>query len=131
MYVLIDNSSPTLIELRLSADGVTESVRQFDRSVYPSLPEALRAALAEVQQTPQDLSGVAVTVGHGRFTATRVAVTVVNTLAFALGIPVAAVPAGRSDDWLDILTAQTAGTYVLPEYSGPPRLGGQEVSYDV
>jgi tRNA threonylcarbamoyladenosine biosynthesis protein TsaB len=59
------------------------------------LPE-VEAAVAAAGLRPQDLGAVAVDVGPGSFTGTRVGVTAAKTIAFTLGIPVVGVPSLRA-----------------------------------
>ena len=70
-----------------------------------------------------DLLGVAVVVGLGRFTATRIAVTVANTLSFALRIPVTAVNSADIERAEKLLRGKRAGVYVSAKYSGEARIG--------
>ncbi len=131
MYLLFDNSSATEIVIFYSQAGTSVQERRFERSSAGSLLRALHDLLLDLGLDKSVLQGVATLVGQGRFTATRVAVTVANTLAFALKIPVIAVLSTEGLAWVAALKKQLVGTYVLPEYSGPPRLGGKDVSYDV
>jgi tRNA threonylcarbamoyladenosine biosynthesis protein TsaB len=52
----------------------------------------LDRVLADAGWSPRDLQGLAVAVGPGSFTGLRVGISSVKGLAFALGLPVAAVP---------------------------------------
>jgi len=71
-----------------------------------------------------DVSGLAVLVGQGRFTATRVAVTIANTLAFACHIPVIAVTELDLDEVARRLAVQPLGQWASAMYSGEARVGG-------
>lgn len=71
----------------------------------------------------KDLRCLAVVVGRGRFTATRVAVTMANALAFCLKIPVVAV---KDLNWKKInaaLKKARPGVYVSAKYSGEANIG--------
>jgi tRNA threonylcarbamoyladenosine biosynthesis protein TsaB len=53
---------------------------------------AIDRVLADAGWSPRDLQGLAVAIGPGSFTGLRVGISTVKGLAFALGVPVAAVP---------------------------------------
>ncbi len=53
---------------------------------------AVDRLLADAAWRPRDLEGLAVGVGPGSFTGLRIGVAAVKGLAFALGVPIAAVP---------------------------------------
>ncbi len=71
------------------------------------------------------LSAIAVlgvVVGVGKFTGTRLAVTMANTLAYSLKIPVISLEKNFDQQAaLDLARVATVGTYVMPVYSGPAR----------
>ncbi len=72
------------------------------------------------------ISGLAVRVGSGSFTSTRMAVTTANALAYALNIPVVAV--GPDENWPnqnigERIACAHPGQYVLATYSGAPNIG--------
>jgi tRNA threonylcarbamoyladenosine biosynthesis protein TsaB len=48
--------------------------------------------LADARWSPRDLEGLAVSIGPGSFTGLRIGVSTVKGLAWALGLPIAAVP---------------------------------------
>lgn len=128
MYLLLDNTQGETIVIH-SANATKEiSIHQFDRTRVGSLLGAIDQLLLNLSLSRSDIQGVAVVGGQGRFTATRVAVTVGNMLALTLQIPVITVPT-TAEGWLTLLQQHKAGTYALPHYSGPPRLGGKEITY--
>ncbi len=83
----------------------------------------LEKFLASNKATLKDLVGLGVVMGVGRFTATRLLVTMTNALSYSLKIPVL-----RLDNDFDIETAFTmakqakAGEYILPVYSSEPHI---------
>ena len=118
MYLLIDNSSDDLV-LSYSLNG--QAIKQLIVKNGEVLP-TINRLFKKNKLTINDLSGIAVVVGHGRFTATRIAVTVANTLAFANHIPAIAVN-NSNDDWLQLVKQATVGHYVSAKYSGEAHLG--------
>jgi tRNA threonylcarbamoyladenosine biosynthesis protein TsaB len=73
---------------RLIAEYVLDvSVTHSER-----LMAAVDRVLGDARWTPRTLDGLAVAVGPGSFTGLRIAVSTVKGLAFALGVPIAAVP---------------------------------------
>ncbi len=123
MYLLIDNSTDQQVVFHYYLD--TKWV-QADFSLDKiSLIEALDGLLTKKKKTLKDLHGLAVVVGKGRFTATRVATTLANTLAYALVVPVLAV-----DSWYENLNNDLAaaprGVYISAKYSAPANIGGQK-----
>lgn len=71
----------------------------------------------------KDIKYLGVVVGVGRFTASRLGVTAVNTLAFSLKIPVIALPK-NFDPAVALKLAKSAvvGKYVVPTYSAEARI---------
>jgi tRNA threonylcarbamoyladenosine biosynthesis protein TsaB len=73
---------------RLVAEYVLDvSVTHSER-----LMAAVDRVLADARWTPRDLEGVAVSIGPGSFTGLRIGVSTAKGLAWALGVPIAAVP---------------------------------------
>lgn len=91
--------------------------------------DALLSGISEVLKDNgkemSDLSGVGVKIGKGRFTAVRVAVTVANTLGYALNIPVVSYADEALDLVLKRLGEAKTGVYVHAEYSGPASIGNK------
>lgn len=122
MYLFLDNSEDQKIVFKYCLDTIWVQC-EFGSEV--SVTKALHQLLLQENKQLSDLRGLAVRVGVGRFTATRIAVTVVNTLAYAQQIPVLAV-----DDWsLDLIKkiqATPLGQYVSARYSAPANIGGSK-----
>ena len=123
MYLLVDNSLPDTVVFQY-VDDAAKTERILSRSPG-GLLVSIQAFLAELHLEISDLSGLAVVVGKGRFTATRVAVTIANTLAFAQEIPVLAVKEFTDPHWLQALQEAIPGRFIAAEYSAEPRVGGK------
>lgn len=84
---------------------------------------SLEKFLSSQKATLNDLVGLGVVMGVGRFTATRLLVTMVNTLSYSLIIPVL-----RLENNFDIQVAfakggqAKVGEYILPIYSSEPHI---------
>ena len=75
----------------------------------------------------KDLRGLAVLVGKGSFTATRVATTVANTLAYTLVVPVlAALEIDFAKLPAEIMNTPV-GRYASARYSAPANIGGKKL----
>lgn len=123
MRVLIDTSEEGIIHFAFFISGAWQF---FDVLREPGgLAAAFFGLLAKNGLKLEALSGVAVVVGQGRFTATRVATVTANTLAYSLKIPVAAVRAFDTALADAALSAAPLGRYAHPEYSAAARIGGK------
>lgn len=84
------------------------------------------ACLAKNNRTLAEIKGIAVVVGAGTFTSTRLAVTVGNTIAYVQQIPIVAVSAELKNNYtnsIELCEKQLVGIYVSATYSGSPRIG--------
>jgi tRNA A37 threonylcarbamoyladenosine modification protein TsaB len=124
MYLFIDPSEQDSIRLVLFSNTITrEHVFEVrNRELLSVVVEALdreHVALA-------DLQGIVVMVGEGRFSSTRIASVVANTLSYALHIPVVATTRGNEPTGTTIETffaASDTSYYITPTYSGEPHIG--------
>ena len=125
MKIIIDNSAEdrTVFYLNVKNSWLKEEKRAATKTPLLAL---LESVLKKYKTPLNKLSGIAVVVGQGRFTAARIAVTVANSLAYALGIPVAGIDridlaqAGRK------LSAMAPGKYLSATYSGEAHIGGKQ-----
>lgn len=115
MRLLLDNTGDELIIWQ------TDDGQKFEYSSDMGVLLSLRRLIRTLRIQRSDISGIAVVVGRGKFTAARIAVTVVNALGFALGFPVVGVTDGA--DWLNQLSVQPIGQMISPQYSGPAHIG--------
>mgnify|MGYP000261160069 CR=1 FL=1 len=133
MHVLmIDTSTEWCVLALAQGRALTESLfhhnNHLSRDVLPSIHKLLEQA----QLVPQDLSAIALGIGPGSYTGTRIGASVGKTLAFALSIPVrpfysplAFLPAqtGR----FGFLLPTKAGTYFALKAEGSQILNASEL----
>jgi tRNA threonylcarbamoyladenosine biosynthesis protein TsaB len=101
-------------------DGDTELAYirwQAHRQLAETLHGKIRDILAASSLTLQDVEGIACYAGPGSFTGLRIGLTVANSLAYALEVPVAA---ATGDDWIvgaisKMQSGQASGP-AMPEY---------------
>jgi len=121
MYLGIDNSTDDkVIFYKWNDDQFSIEEKPLNES--GDLLLGLQLVLKKENLSLNNLQGLAVRVGVGKFTSTRVAVTVANTLAFALNIPVVGVKEFM-ENTVEEIKQQTPGIYVSASYSGEPNIG--------
>ncbi len=124
MILAIDTSTPEC-KMYLLKDGAEFAHKNWlaERRLALELLEQLETFLAEHDYTFQDLKGLIVFRGPGSFTGLRIGITVFNTLADSLNIPIVG---ELGDDWLKLgmgkLAEGKVDTIVLPEYGMPPHI---------
>jgi tRNA threonylcarbamoyladenosine biosynthesis protein TsaB len=125
MYLLIDLSTRDMVSLRLyDADALVQSIETPGKNV--DLLTVIADALAAIHISPEQLGGIAVVVGSGTFTGTRLAVTVANTFAFANKTKVVTISEHQKEDFSlqrELFAAAVAGEFISATYSGMPRIG--------
>ncbi len=124
MILAIDTSTP-VCKMSLFDNGIAKASKdwQADRRLALELLEQLEMFLSENSLKFQDLTGLIVYRGPGSFTGLRIGVTVMNTLADSLAIPIVG-EVGK--DWqslaIDRLSTGQPDKIVLPEYGSPPHI---------
>lgn len=125
MYLFIDPSSQDSIRLVLFvAHTSREHVFEVrNRELLSVVIEALDREHASLA----DLRGIVVLVGEGRFSSTRIASVVANTISYALRIPVVTATRGNEPTVATIetffITSSDTSYYITPTYSGEPHIG--------
>lgn len=119
MIVLLDTSTP-VCKLWLHDGQHSHAYEwQADRALARDLLGYMRDRLAENEKTFEDISGIGVCKGPGSFTGLRIGMTVINTLADGLVVPIV----GETGElWretaLQRLRQGESDRVVLPEYGG-------------
>lgn len=121
MYIIIENSFDDKIVLhyRLNTKWVQREFISDNRGVLLAINELLEFE----KKKPADLSGIGIVLGIGRFTGTRIAVTVANTLAYAFSIPVVGLAKIDYPEFERMISEAPVGQYVSAKYSGEANIG--------
>lgn len=117
MIILLDTSTPLCKLVLVDGDAYVESEWQADRTLAKGLLGYIQTQLTACNKAWRDVSGIGVYRGPGSFTGLRIGLTVLNTAADALEIPIVG---ASSESWRsDALARLSAGEndmIVLPEY---------------
>lgn len=113
MIILLDTSTATCF-LTVVDD---EARQDFEWQAGRTLARGLLKFLEEKTGDLRDISGIGVMKGPGSFTGLRIGLTVANTLADSLNIPIAG---ATGEDWREMalkkLRAGENEKIVMPEY---------------
>lgn len=124
MFIILDSSQKDAVVLTLfDADTI---IKKEYSGKNRELLTFLDSFLCECNVNTKDVQGIAVVVGEGSFTSTRIAVTVANTFGYALGIPLLAISKTEADDPQTLVSKikkQPIGQYISATYSGEPNIG--------
>ncbi len=115
---------------RGSSSQDSASINIIDRTDWLAGRQLAATVLAKIdelfqrnQKTWQDLSGIVVYEGPGSFTGLRIGLTVANTAAFTLDLPIIG---ATGDDWLEHGVKQIAVNHftriVIPHYGAEPNI---------
>lgn len=119
MILLLDTSTPTCKLLLIDGDWRQQKEWEAGRTLAKGLLGYLEQELTGVGKSWQDLTGVGVFQGPGSFTGLRIGMTVLNTMADALDIPIVAT---TGETWqteaINRLVAGENDRLVLPFYGG-------------
>ena len=118
--ILLWNSADMLVRFTLvDGDKKYEYEWLAGRELARGMLAYVRDKLAERDATFASLQGIGVFRGPGSYTGLRIGLTVVNTLASALAVPiVGATGADWQHECMDRLAAENDDKIVLPEYGG-------------
>lgn len=106
-------------ELYLIKENEVEASYTWEahRQLSDTLLVKIEALLEKEDITLQDLTAIVVFAGPGSFTGLRIGISVANTLAYSLQLPIAS---GTGEDWqkqaLEGLSGQNGPQVIVPEY---------------
>ncbi len=119
LAIKTDNPTAELYLLNSKGEILSEDIWKADRELSVQILQHIEELLHASDKEYPDLEGVVAFEGPGSFTGLRIGITVANTLAYSLSIPITG---ARGDDWLyeatTKLPAQEVGTYLMPHYGG-------------
>lgn len=132
MYLFLRAQDLHELEIGLSQNG-----KLIFCSTHLVSPESYLSTIAKVLKnkhvSTNELTGIFVVTGPGSFTASRISITIANTLAFAKGVPVFAVknqnfrPIEKFHD--EVLSEPLQSeSFVQPYYAQPPHITQPTIS---
>ncbi|MCJ8014423.1 tRNA (adenosine(37)-N6)-threonylcarbamoyltransferase complex dimerization subunit type 1 TsaB [Paenibacillus sp. KQZ6P-2] len=117
-FLALDTSTACLALAVMENDKVLHTVKAAgERNHSVHLLPLVQKGLGEAGVASSDVDGIAVGVGPGSYTGTRIAVTAAKTLAWAWNIPVAGISSLQAFGWSGLITAadRSAGeNWVIP-----------------
>lgn len=125
MLILTIRTDKPEAELGLFKDGAKLAYSEWPahRRLAETIHAEIRRLLGSQGLELKDIAGVGVFRGPGSFTGLRIGISVANTLADALGLPVVSA-AGKN--WLDkvcqMLAAGENERIAIPEYGAEPNV---------
>jgi len=124
MYLGIRTDSPRAELYLYKADSLlSEKTWQADRQLAHGLLAQLESFLAARDIAFADLEGLFIYSGPGSFTGLRIGITTMNTMAYALDIPIVGV---EGEDWRTRAVARLCSgetdRLVLPHYGAEARI---------
>lgn len=120
MIILLDTSTPECRFGMVGEDGTAVWHRwQANRELARGLLAYIIGTLQEQSSSISDVSGIGVFKGPGSFTGLRIGLTVANTFADGLAIPIVGT---SGDDWAEKALKQLQDgkneKIILPDYGG-------------
>lgn len=103
MILLLDTSTPACKLALITGDDRHDQTWEAGRGLAKGLLGFLEKELRAVGASWSDLSGLGVFQGPGSFTGLRIGMTVLNTMADALAIPIVA---SIGEDWQGVALAR-------------------------
>jgi tRNA threonylcarbamoyladenosine biosynthesis protein TsaB len=120
--ILVMRTDKAEAEIGLYAEGkaLVHDSWVAHRQLAETIHQRIIGLLNSNNATQQDLTGIVAYKGPGSFTGLRIGLSVANTLAYSLQIPIVGV---NGDDWVNAgsqrLKALESDQAVMPEYGAP------------
>lgn len=114
-----DSMTAFLAILSPAGDVIKTNEWEAGRKLSVQLPFSIDQILSDSHSTYSDISGVVVYEGPGSFTGLRIGITIANTIAHKLHIPIVGT---TGDDWIQTgiekLKTTKPGVIAMPVYGG-------------
>lgn len=123
MYLYIDNSQEEVVSLGMIKEEGDFFLQEYKNKARQPLLYFVDKFLSGKKIALPQIKGLAVRVGVGRFTATRIAVTVANIISLSCKIPVVAVADFSFKEIVKKISRSSSATYISAKYSGVARIG--------
>lgn len=127
MILLLDTSTPVCKLTLIDGDKRQEYSWESNRDLAKGILRFLQEKLKENHSDFEDIKGIGVFEGPGSFTGLRIGMSVLNTLADSMKVPIVA---SRDDDWqeqaLEMLEKGLDQKIVLPFYGRDPNITKQK-----
>ena len=88
MILLLDTSTPVCTVTLVEGDARREASWEANRELAKGLLSFLEAELHMMQKDFSSIAGIGAYIGPGSFTGLRIGLTVLNTLADGIGVPI-------------------------------------------
>lgn len=124
MYLCIDSTERNSHHLVFFQENFKKEFTDTSATLIQAVDNFLQSE--HIQK--EAIHGIAVVVGKGSFSSTRIATTSANTWHFAFKIPVIAIAPEQVSDLQSCIEsfAKQDSEYILPTYSGEPNIGKKE-----
>ncbi|USN96804.1 MAG: tRNA (adenosine(37)-N6)-threonylcarbamoyltransferase complex dimerization subunit type 1 TsaB [Candidatus Nomurabacteria bacterium] len=126
MIILLDTSTAVCRLTLVENDERKEFEWQADRQLARSLLKWLSDQLASQGKAWRDITGIGAFLGPGSFTGLRIGLTVLNTLADSLSVPIVG---ATGDAWqgkaLERLVSDENDQIILPYYGSDAKITTQ------
>lgn len=117
-FLALDTSTACLALAVMENDKVLHTIKAAgERNHSVHLLPLAQKGLAEAGVDAAEISGIAVGIGPGSYTGTRIAVTAAKTLAWAWNVPVAGISSLQALAWSGLTSAEDRGAginWVVP-----------------
>lgn len=122
MFLILDNSQENKINLSLQVNKKFVQ-RNYAVARNRDFLHSVNLFLSGLKLKPSNLTGLGMVMGQGKFTATRLLVTMANTLAYSLKIPILRLTdSPKGESIVDMPTESEIGQYILPVYASEPHV---------
>ena len=119
LTIRTDSMTATIASLSPAGEIIKQNQWEAGRKLSVQLPAAIDELLKSSNSDYSNLAGIIVYEGPGSFTGLRIGITIANTIAHKLNIPiVGSTDEGWIEDGIKQITGAKPGSIVMPVYGG-------------